>query len=80
MVTGSENLLLGTGLTMGCNRAASCDVVCSGKTIDLRVCNVGSFILAIEEVREMILGSDDEELGFSTAACDVVGVTERATE
>lgn len=72
-----EKLLLGTGLTMCCNRAASCGVVCSGKTVGSRVCSVGSFILTIEDVREMILGGDDGELGFSAA---VVDVAERATE
>lgn len=61
-----------TSLT-GCNRTASCDV-------DFRVCSAESLILTTEEVRKMLFGGDDGELSFAAAACDIVGVVERAVE
>lgn len=72
MVVGSENF---TGLVMGCNRTAICDVVCSGKAVDFRA---ESLILTTEEVREMLCGSDDGELSFAAAVCDTAGVFRRA--
>lgn len=76
IVAGSENLLLlNTGLVMGCNRTASCDVVCSGNAVDFRA---ESLILTTEEVREMLCGSDVGGLGFAAAACDTAGIFGRA--
>jgi hypothetical protein len=74
IATGSEKLLLpDTGLVTGCNRTASCDV-------DFRVCSAESLILTTEGVRKMLFGGDDGELSFAAAACDIVGVVERAVE
>jgi hypothetical protein len=80
MVTGSEELLLlDTRLVIGCNRTAICDVVCSGKAIDFRICGAESLRLATEDVREMLFCSDGE-FSFAAAVYDIVGAAERAKE